>query len=144
MTAPTETECREEIETLHEFFVEWYAGGCDRRRFRRLERALAPGFELVSPDGDRLDRETVLEWIRGSYDRDDVTQFDIEIRNVEVRHRLEHVALVRYEEWQTTDDGTDVRLSTVALRSREDGIEWLDVHETALEGDGGGEVGEAR
>jgi hypothetical protein len=132
---PLET-CRREIEALHEFFVEWYAATIDREAFDRLERALATDFEMISPEGDRSDRDAVLEWIRESYGRDDPGDFDIEIRNVELVRSFDDHALVRYEEWQRRDGETDARISTVLFREAADapeGIEWVDLHETALE-----------
>ncbi|MFT4931941.1 MAG: hypothetical protein ACI91T_001827, partial [Natronomonas sp.] len=81
---PTLETCRREIEDLHAFFVRWYAGRIDREDFDRLERALAPEFEMISPTGDRSDRAAVLDWIRESYGREAPGAFDIEIRNVEL------------------------------------------------------------
>lgn len=129
---------RREIESLHEFFVQWYDATLEESDFDRLETALAPGFQMVTPDGIEHDRETVLEGIRDSYGRDagSVGVFDIDIRNVEVLEELENHALVRYEEWQTTADGQTGRISTVLFRedaSTPSTFRWLDVHETWLE-----------
>ncbi|MFW5938097.1 MAG: DUF4440 domain-containing protein [Halanaeroarchaeum sp.] len=133
---PTLETCRREIEALHAFFVDWYAGTIDRERFGRLEGALAPEFEMVSPTGDRSDRAAVLEWIHESHGREDPGRFDIEIRNVELVRALDDHALVRYEEWQREDGDENGRISTVLLResdSAPEGVEWIDLQETALE-----------
>lgn len=133
---PDRSSCKTEIESLHEFFVEWYAGQRAESEFDRLERALAPGFEMVTPDGERLGRETVLEGIREDHGRDEPGEFDIEVRNVEVVERVEEYATVRYEEWQETDDGTTGRISTVLFRedsAAPGGLAWVDLHETWLE-----------
>ena len=140
---PALATCEAEIETLHAFFVEWYTGTTDVDAIARLERALAPDFEMVTPDGTRLDRDSVIENVRVSYERDEPGTFAIEIRNVEVVAQLEGHALVRYEEWQETDDGTTGRISTVLFRdaaAAPGGLEWVDLHETWLEADehGGG------
>ncbi|EMA35435.1 DUF4440 domain-containing protein [Halobiforma nitratireducens] len=125
-----------EIESLHEFFVEWYAGQRPKTDAGRLEEALAPGFEMVTPDGDRLAREAVLEGIREDYGRDEPGAFDIDIRNVEVVARTESHATVRYEECQETTDETTGRVSTVLFRDDTDApgeLAWVDLHETWLE-----------
>ena len=107
---PTPTVCREEIEALHAFFVRWYCGTVDRSAFARLKEALGPAFERVTPAGEVHDRATVLAGIRESYDAHET--FDIEIRNVEPVAAVGERTLVRYEEWQTTPDGENGRLST--------------------------------
>lgn len=134
---PTLETCRREIEDLHAFFVRWYAGRIDREEFDRLERALAPQFEMISPTGDRSDRAAVLDWIRESYGREAPGDFDIEVRNVELVRDLGEYALVRYEEWQCQDGDENGRISTVLLHEADSapgGVEWIDLHETALEG----------
>ena len=133
---PALATCKAEIEALHAFFVEWYTGTTDDDAIARLEGALAPDFEMVTPDGTRLDRDSVLENVRGSYERDEPGTFAIEIRNVEVIAQLEGHALVRYEEWQDVDQETTGRVSTILFRdatAAPGGLEWVDLHETWLE-----------
>ena len=139
---PALATCEAEIETLHAFFVEWYTGTTDDDAIARLERALAPDFEMVTPDGTRLDRDSVIEDVRVSYERDEPGTFAIEIRNVEVIEQLDGYALVRYEEWQETDDGATGRLSTVLFRDEAaapGGLEWVDLHETWIEAETDGD-----
>lgn len=124
------------IEDLHEFFVEWYVGTAGPAEFDRLEGALAPTFEMVTPDGTCHDRAAVLRMVRESFDRDDPGRFDIEIRNVEVVREMGAHATVRYEEWQTREGRESGRISTVLFRADEAapcGLSWLDLHETWLE-----------
>ncbi|MFB6217692.1 MAG: DUF4440 domain-containing protein [Halobacteriaceae archaeon] len=131
---PTLRECRREVEQLHAFFVEWYAGAVARDRFDRLEGALAPGFGMVTPEGERLDRAAVVEAVRTDYGRDDPGEFDIDIRNVERAADCGACVAVRYEEHQRGEAET-ARLSTAILRESADapgGLAWLDVHETWL------------
>ena len=125
-----------EIEELHEFFVEWYTATIPEDRFDRMERAIAPGFEMVTPDGVRRERSVVLDAVRESYGRDDPGEFDIDIRNVELIEDLDEYALVRYEEWQTSGANRTGRVSTVLFREQSDapgGLQWIDLHETWLE-----------
>lgn len=135
---PSLSESEREIRRLHEFFVEWYAGTVDRSTFDRMDEALEEEFRMVTPDGTLHTRADVLEMVRGSYGRNDPGEFEIDIRNVERRSGFTDHATVRYEEWQTTPDGTSGRISTALLRDEEDapaGIVWLDLHETWLEED---------
>lgn len=133
---PALPTCRAEIERLHDRFVAWFTGG-DDADFDEIERALAPEFEMVTPDGRRVARDAVLESIREAHGRNAPGEFDIEIRNVEVVHATDDHATVRYEEWQTTPAGETGRVSTVLFRvdpAAPGGLVWLDVHETWLDG----------
>lgn len=129
-------QCRREIEALHAFFVDWYAGTIARDAFDRMERVIAPGFEMVTPDGRRLDRAAILERVQDSYGRDEPGEFDIEIRNVALVTACGDRALVRYEEWQRQPDGENGRISTVLFGQESDapeGVRWLDIQETHIE-----------
>ena len=135
-TIPSEAACKREIEQLHDFFVEWYAGELDEGEFARMERAMGEGFEMVTPEGDRLDREEVLEMVRAGRGQHGDGHFDIEIRNVETVESGPGIRLVRYEEWQGTGEGETGRISTACFRAAEDapeGIVWTDLQETWLE-----------
>ena len=134
---PTLETCRTEIEELHAFFVEWYGGDLEADAFSRMDRAIASGFELVAPDGERLGREATLEWVRGSRGKYAGEAFNIEIRDVECIERFDEHALVRYEEWQTLSGEETGRISTALFRDEPDtpgGVVWVDLQETWLEG----------
>jgi hypothetical protein len=91
---------------------------------------------MVTPDGDRVARDAVLDSIRSRYGRDDPGAFDIAVRNVELRAATDDHATVRYEEWQEHEGETTGRLSTVLFRTdpaAPGGLLWLDVHETWLD-----------
>jgi hypothetical protein len=60
---PSHETCRREIETLHEFFVDWYTGAVGRDAYDRVERALASEFEMVTPAGDRRGYADVVVWL---------------------------------------------------------------------------------
>jgi hypothetical protein len=133
---PTQEQCRRELETLHAFFVDWYAGTVGPGAFDRMEQVIAPGFEMVTPEGQRLDRAGVLEWVRDSRGQYESGEFDIEISNVDVVAAFDDRLLVRYEEWQRQSDGENGRVSTVLFDRAEDtpeGVRWLDVHETYID-----------
>lgn len=132
---PTLATCRREIEDLHGFFEGWFTG--ERDDFERVERALAPGFEMVTPEGARLGRAAILDSVRDSHGRNDPGEFEIEVRNAERLADLGEHALVRYEEHQRTPDGETSRISTALFREDESaphGVAWVDLHETWLDG----------
>jgi hypothetical protein len=138
---PSHATCRREIESLHAFFVEWYTGRTERDTYDRVERALVPDFEMVTPDGSRREYTDVVDAIKGRYASRDPGAFEIEIRNVETRREVGDHRLVRYEEWQTTPDGTTGRLSTVLFESDSAApgdVVWLDLQETWLDAPGSG------
>ncbi len=133
---PSHATCRQEIASLHEFFVDWYTGQTREDSYDRVERALAADFEMVTPDATRSEYADVVDGIRDGYASREPGTFDIEIRNVETRHTVDDHALVRYEEWQETPDGTTGRLSTVLFEDNPDApgdVVWLDLHETWLD-----------
>lgn len=124
-------DCRNEIERLHEQFVQFYTG--ERGDIEPVEAALEPGFEMVEPGGTVLDRESVLAMVRENGDSYAPGEFDIEIRNVERIETAGNLTVCRYEEWQTAPDGSDGRVSTVVFRAdpdTPDGLSWVSVHET--------------
>lgn len=131
-----EDRCRREIVGLHDQFVRWFTGTIDRDGFDRIEAALAPEFELVTPDGDRLERDGVLEWLRDSYGREEPGDMEIDIEDVALLETTDTHALARYEEWERTTDGRTGRISTALFRQDPDapeGVTWVALHETALE-----------
>jgi hypothetical protein len=138
---PTRESCKQEIERLHSFFVDWYDGILDEDEFARFADALDDDFEMVVPTGTVLDRRGVLGMVRDGYGNTAHEGFDIEIRNVELVRDLDEAALVRYEEWQLTGEegderDEDGRVSAVLLRETDDapgGLSWDYLHETALE-----------
>ena len=134
MTTPPHSDCEREIEALHEFFVAWYTRARDD--FDRVEAALGPRFEMIHPDGNRVSRAAILDSIRETKGSYDPGAFDIDIRAVEMVDSGDGYAVVRYEEWQTTPDEENGRLSTVVFNTNDDtpsGLSWVTVHETWLE-----------
>lgn len=133
---PTPAQCRRELEALHAFFVDWYAGRVDEEAFDRMERVITPGFEMVTPEGQRLDRTEVLGLVRDSRGQYEPGEFDIEIKNADVVAEFADRLLMRYEEWQRAPDEENGRLSTVLFDRADDapeGVRWLDVQETYIE-----------
>ncbi|MFQ3319136.1 MAG: hypothetical protein ACI8UR_000506 [Natronomonas sp.] len=130
----TRTTCEREITGLHSFFADWHRGEADSDDLGRITQALAPEFEMVTPAGNILDRGMVLDGLRETHGTTD-EEFDIDIRDVEVLAQFDDHALVRYEEWQTGDEGAEGRISTVLFRSdgqAPEGVVWVALQETAL------------
>jgi len=144
---PTADACKREIEGLHEFFVRWYRGEWDRSRFERVEAALAPSFERITPGGSIHGRETVLDGIESAYGSYEGETCEITIRNVTPVEIREDRALVRYEEWQRMGEDRTGRLSTVLFGAIDaadagtsevytttaTGLEWRHLQETWLD-----------
>ncbi len=132
----TPTACRAELTGLHAFFVDWFDGSVPREELSRLERALAPEFEMVTTEGERVGREALVDGLAESYGRTAGEPFDIGVREVEALALLDDHAVVRYEEWQVTADGESGRVSTALFRADADapeGVVWVTVQETALD-----------
>lgn len=140
MTDSTATElARQEIEALHEFFVDWFGGliaeddGVFEQRF---SARFSADCELIQPSGDTLTRDTFFRAVKNSYGTS--PDFRIEIRNVRVRAELpgDHW-LVSYEEWQrnaiNSKPADNARAASVLFSRDANGIfQWLHIHETWL------------
>lgn len=135
--AATDAAIESEVAELHRFFEQWFAGDLPATALARLDRALAPGFTMVTPDGATSDRAGVILAVRSAHgcaasggpDR-------IRVRDVRVRHRAGAVALATYEEWQRSGGVDRGRLSSALFATEADGpngVRWLHLHETWLE-----------
>ena len=126
---PSECDCFEEITRLHHFFQDWFRGDLDPVDFKICEDALAPGFAMVTPSGDLVSRDEILEAIWRHRSRES-KRFSIETvgRGCE---QLNGVHLVTYEERQGGVRST-IRLSTAALAETDGRFVWHRVHETGV------------
>lgn len=126
-----ETEIRE----LHAFFQAWFRAETPPTddAFARFEGALAPGFEIVTPDGVTHDREAILDIVRRSRGAD--AQARIWIERPRLLAHDERLVVASYEEWQEIGAEVRVRLSTAVFQrdgAGANGLRWLRVHETWL------------
>lgn len=131
-----ESRCRDEVVSLHRFFERWMGGVLDRTEdaFERVRAALAPEFEMLTRVGVRLDRDRLLESVWENHGTRE--GFAIGIRDVRVRALGDGYALATYQEWQTSPDGEDGRLSTALFRvddAAPGGVVWVHVHESGIE-----------
>lgn len=126
-----------EIRELHAFFQGWIGGELDRspETFRRLEDALADDFTFVTTAGEVLERPAIVEGVRSSH----ASSSDLRIRIRDPRLLRESAGqlVAVYQELQEAAGGRTGRVSTVVFRRSEaapNGLEWLHVHETWIEG----------
>lgn len=135
-------DCETEIRDFHVFIEGWLAGRLpdNDETYQRAHEALADDFEIVSPSGDRRPRRALLDEMRDAHGlhADSDPEFGIEIRAV--RHRLteDELCLLTYEEHQRVDGEWTARLSSVLFRQSEstpNGVEWVHLHETWLDGE---------
>lgn len=127
----------QEIDELHVFFEQWLTGVLPDSddAFSRVEAALADRFTMVLPSGKVLERGPLLAGLRGGHGTREA--FTIRIRDPRLRHHSESLTVATYEEWQRTDTSDRGRISTVVFARRTDapnGLEWVHVHETWIEG----------
>jgi hypothetical protein len=124
-----------EIEELHHFFQEWFAGVIPQteEHFVRVTAVLDPHFTLVGPDGRLNNYATVIGWLRaGCGSR---PGFRLWTEQITLRHQEGELLLATYEEGQAVNGKLNRRLSSVLFRRRAgapNGLEWLHVHETWL------------
>ena len=131
---------REEIEELHRFFQEWFGGNLPDtdEAFGRVERALSPELVFITPSGKHRTAGELLEGIRQGHGRR--PGLTIRIEAPRLHHVLEDHLVATHQEWQAEDGETTGRLSTVVFGvdpEAPNGLSWLHVHETWMEGGAG-------
>lgn len=154
MSGPTgfADRCLREIDDLHDFFGRWYRGESPQTgdALSRLERALAPEFVMVTPDGTRHDRAAVVAGVRAGYGDNagvgseravgedssatETRAFEIAIVSPSVVDRTEDRCLVTYEEHHRGPVET-ARSSAAWFVPDPDaptGVQWLFLQETWL------------
>ena len=127
--------CEKEIPELHEFFQEWFAGRlpANEDAFARFARAMGADFQMITPEGERIERGTLLDGLRKAHG----SQPDclIWVEKVSSRQLAKDLCLVTYEEWQGSGDDARGRLSSALLRRAANApraVEWLHLHEVWL------------
>lgn len=139
-------QCRHEVHDLHDFFAAWYRGEHSKDDFDRVERAIADEFAIVTPEGERIEREPLLAGIREGHGEESGIgaeraadagsgggPFTIDARDVTMTDVTDDRCLLTYEEHHAPA-GT-ARASSAWFRpsgTAPNGVEWLFVHETWL------------
>ena len=131
-----EAAVRTEVETLHQFFVEWFSGQCpnnDQYFAREFKQRFDPEFLLIPPAGTALSLETLSQAVYARYGSN--PDFRIAIRQVNVRRESDHYVLATYEEWQkhalASTPANNGRVATVVFHFDRK-LTWFHVHETWL------------
>jgi len=126
-----------EVVELHQFFQDWFNGTLPNadEQFARFADVMAESFGMVPPNGRFISRAPLLDGLRCSYGRSRQSPGRIWIENFVTRQTGSDWLLATYEEWQSFDDQTSSRLSTVLFQENDtvpNGLIWLHVHETWL------------
>ncbi len=127
MTDPAEA-CAAEIVALHRVF-ERALGAPGEDHAARFEAAFAPGFAMVTPGGQRLDRAGVLGFLRaagGSRGEG----FRIAIEDIGLLHAEGPLVLMHYVERQWVRGVETARRAVALMRAEEGAVRWLFVQET--------------
>jgi hypothetical protein len=122
-----------EIIDLHDFFHAWLGGTlpAEEAVFARLADATDPAFTLITPDGEAVARDKLIEQLRAAHGSR--PNWRMWIANVELRAHAGELVVATYEEWHQTGDATTVRLCTAVFREQPaapNGVVWVHVHET--------------
>ncbi len=131
-----------EVADLHAFFEAWLGGTAPQTKaaFARLDRALAEGFTMVTPDGARHPRAAVVEGLRQAHgSKAAFGPFRIVIAEVELLHLARPLVVLGYMEEQTLGGTIGRRRSTAlfeAVPAANDRVQWLALHETWIAADG--------
>lgn len=117
-----------EIEAIHAAFVELFTGRS--RDFSRCFVAFAQDMEMVTTDGVRLDRKTILAGLEAARAEPD---FRISISDIRPIWEGDNSVLLQYVEQQYRDGRTTRRLSTALFEAQAEapfGVAWRYLHET--------------
>lgn len=128
--------CAAEVASISEFFAGWYRGELERTpaQFERLERALAPDFRFITPDGTAVDRALLLQVMESEWG----TKPDLEMWTC--GFRLEEAAgdscVFVYEEHGQSAGRRKATLVRAVVResaAAPNGLQWVRLSESELE-----------
>ena len=137
------SQCETEIVELHRFFEEWFMGRLEDSgaAFSRFADVMADGFIMISPEGTVTGRAELLRGLRharAAYTP--ANSISIRVADIQQRRHSDDLCLMTYEEWQNTGSGERGRISSALFRRRPgtpNGVEWLHLHETWMNGESG-------
>ncbi|MRH92067.1 hypothetical protein GFY24_32300 [Nocardia sp. SYP-A9097] len=117
-----------EVVVLHEDLAEWLGAGA-AAALEAFIGQLAQGFSMVTMEGVIVEREGLVEGLRGAGNAE--PGMSIEIADIEVQYSRADCAVVRFRE---VHRGGRSRLTTAVLvadSGGRNGVRWRSVHETA-------------
>ena len=139
MSAVDTHRIREEIEALHQFFVEWFTGETNNTEdvfAEGLLNSLGDDCTLIQPNGHQSRTADFSNAIRKGYGSNPT--FRIAIRKVSIVWQGDEHVLATYEEWQrnakSSTPPNNGRTATVLFRYNPEtaALTWLHIHETWL------------
>ena len=135
--ASLDERCRAEVIGLHQFLQGWLGGTIEptEESLHRFSTVLAPEFEIITPGGERIGRDSLIAGMRDAHGAraGSAPPFRIRIEAYEGKPLGPDLRLVTYEEWQEADGRRRGRLSSALFRTRGEtphGVEWVHLHET--------------
>jgi hypothetical protein len=126
----------QEVIELHSFFEGWLGGTAPDTEpvFARLEKALAEGFTMVTPDGRLLGRPEVTSWLRRAHgSKGGPAPFRIAIADPALLFVRPPLVALGYVEEQSAAGTVTRRRSTAffeAIPVDPGRVQWLALHET--------------
>jgi len=128
---------RTEIESLHTFFCEWFAGHLPKESFNeKFLNRLSKDLVFIPPAGSNLGLDDLSSSIYRGYASN--PDFRIQIRNVSVTREFDGYIVATYEEWQrnalasTPPDNGRIATVVFAVDGPSEKLTWLHIHETWL------------
>ncbi len=134
MSALIHERIRIEIEELHEFFCDWFAGKLSETDFdSKFSSRFTTDLVFIPPAGKLLGLAELSSAIDKGYATN--PQFRVQIRGVTVRKEFDGYVLATYEEWQrnalASEPSDNGRIASVIFKSG-DPLKWVHIHETWL------------
>ncbi|TPI34974.1 DUF4440 domain-containing protein [Mesorhizobium sp. B2-1-8] len=125
-----------EVVDLHRFFVDWFvAARADKVDFGRLEAVMGEGLTMITPGGQTLDRDAVIDHVRSSRATCD-DGFAISIEDIKPGWQDGNTIVVLYVEAQLRAGKHSRRQSSAVFTtssSAPNGVQWRHLHETWLQ-----------
>ncbi|MHA2503116.1 MAG: DUF4440 domain-containing protein [Candidatus Kariarchaeaceae archaeon] len=120
---------QQEIIDLHQFFEDWFTGEV-KEDITRFDSVMAPDFELISPSGQQINRQSIVDMIAQGYN----SQTDRKIWVEDITCRVQgDLVIATYYELQSYEGEHTKRIST-AIFSYDPELPcsslWHHVHET--------------
>lgn len=134
MNSSVLTQARNEIESLHEFFCEWFGGNLAESEFEeQFVSRFSSEVLFIPPAGNFLGLDDLVPMLRAGYGSN--PEFRIQIREVTIHRQFDGFILASYEEWQrnalSSQPPNNGRISTVLFAAGKQ-LKWHYVHETWL------------
>lgn len=125
---------KSEIESLHEFFCDWFGGTKSKSVFEaEFLNRFSKDLVFIPPAGKYLGLRDLSESVRAGYGSN--PNFRVQIRNVIITQQIDDYVLATYEEWQrdalASTPANNGRVATVLFQVRPT-LKWMHIHETWL------------